>query len=92
MKHIKVYEFFEYDIPEKIKKLAMELEFKFRTTSKEDMKNKTIFQIIKELGFDSGELSGIELGQILQYQMKFNKSNDEEFLKKYNDYKKNSEI
>jgi len=92
MKFIKTYEFFEYNIPEKIKKLAIELEFKFRTTSKEDMKNKTIFQIIKELGFDSGELSGAELGQILMYQMKFNKQTDEEYLKFYNDYKKNPEI
>ena len=91
MKHIKTYEFFEYDIPDNIKKLAIELEFKFRTTSKEDMKDKTIFQIIKELGFNSDDLSGAELGQILQYQMKFNKNNDNEFLKFYNEYKKSSE-
>jgi len=92
MKYIKKFEFLEFDIPEKIKKLAIELDFKFRTTTKEDMKNKTIFQIIKELGFDSGELSGVELGQILMYQMKFNKMTDNEFLKFYNNYKKNPEI
>lgn len=91
MKYIKSYEFFEHKISEQNKKLAIEIEFKFRTKTKDELKKKTIFEIIKELGFDSGQLSGVDLGQILKYQMTFNKLTDEEFLKFYNEYKKNPE-
>lgn len=92
MKHIKIYEYFKDSIEHDNYDLALELEFKFRTSNADDKKNKSIFDILKELGIQQGVVTGVDLGKILQLQMKFKKQSDEEFLKMYNEYKKNSEI
>lgn len=92
MKHIKIYEYFKNSIEQDNYELALDLEFKFRTSNADDKKNKSIFDILKELGIQQGEVTGVDLGKILQIQMKFKKQSDEEFLKMYNEYKKNSEI
>ena len=92
MKHIKIYEYFKDNIEIDNYDLALELEFKFRTSNQEDKKNKSIFDVLNELGIQKGDLTGVDLGKILQLQMKFKKQSDEEFLKMYNEHQKNSEI
>lgn len=85
MKHIKHFEFFQDDTNTN---LAMELEFKMRTSDPSELKNKSMFDFLEELGVKQGTIEGKEFGKILQDQLKYKKMSDEEFLKLYNNNKK----
>lgn len=85
MKHIKQFEFFKDDTNTD---LSLELEFKMRTADPVELKNKSIFDFLAELGVKQGSIEGKEFGKILQNQMKYKKLSDDEFFKMYNDYKK----
>lgn len=85
MKHIKKFEFFQNDTD---KDLSLELEFKMRTADPVELKNKSMFDFLEDLGVKQGSIEGKEFGKILQNQMKYKKLSDEDFLKMYNDYKK----
>ena len=84
MKHIKQFEFFQDDTNTD---LSLELEFKMRTADPTELKNKSMFDFLEDLGVKKGSIEGKEFGKILQNQMKYKKMSDEDFLKLYNDYK-----